>query len=175
MEILEKFLSSPWLTGVALLAVFWVATVVTYSIYTGREVTLWKLEIGPRTPRDEDSKKGSTSPSGGYFQGIYCDSGDSEFTIEFLHLGNEIYKLDNPNEHWDGVGFIKGGRHYFGMYRYKDNALPKERRGELGLHRGEVRPTDGALELRTLQSLQAGEAKWSDDPFVWCRRFGREG
>ena len=171
MDILQTFLSSPWLTLVAVLVLLWVATVVTYSIYPGRKVTLWKLAIGPRTPTVEDSEKGSTTPSGGDFQGIYCDTGDSEFTIEFLHLGNEIYKLDNPNIHWDGVGFFKGGRHYFGVYRYKDNALPKERRGELGLHRGEVRPTDGAIEMQT---LGAGETGWSPR-FVWCRRFGREG
>lgn len=174
VDILRAVLSSPWLTAVALLivllGVLLVAIWVTYSIYTGRKVTLWKLTIGPRTPRVEDSKEGGTPPSGGDFQGIYCDSNDSKFTIEFVHLGNEIYKLDNSNEHWDGVGFIKSGRHYFGVYRYKDNALPKEKRGEWGLHRGEVRDTDGALEM---QLLRASEVGWSQ--FVWCRRFGREG
>jgi hypothetical protein len=170
MDILRAFLSNPWLTGVALVLLLWVVGVVTYSILRGREVTLWKLTIG-RTPTVEDAKKSSTPASGGDFQGMYCDSADSEFTIEFLHLGNEIYKVDNPNEHWDGVGFFKGGRHYFGVYRYKDNALPKERRGEWGLHRGEVRPTDGALQMQT---LGVGETEWSPG-FVWCRRFSRKG
>ena len=114
----------------------------------------------------EASEKGDNASPGGDFQGTYCDSGDSKFTIEFHFLGNAIYKLDNPSEHWDGVGFIRDGQHYFGVYRYKDNALPRERRGEWGLHRGEVRETDGALEMQTLGASEDG---WSPT-FLWCRR-----